>query len=68
MMMALSMIATVFDSTFFHKSFIASLTKTKPGTDVLLRYGSMYVDLPKVEMMSVLDTLLPPLGTIVTGP
>lgn len=67
MMTALSMIETVFESTPFHVSCIAFLTKTRFGTADMLRYGSLYVDLPKVNTMSELEYLLVVLGFIVTG-
>ncbi|KAK2591530.1 hypothetical protein QQS21_010780 [Conoideocrella luteorostrata] len=52
MMTALSMMSMVFVSTLLHRVGISSLTKNRPWTDDLLRYGSTYVDLPKVATMS----------------
>jgi hypothetical protein len=66
-MTALSMIETVFEATPLRRSGIAFLTKTRPGTADILRYGSRYVDLPKAETISVLEDLSPPLGSIMTG-
>ncbi|KAI4172027.1 MAG: hypothetical protein LQ346_008666 [Caloplaca aetnensis] len=62
---ALSIIATVFESTAFHSYGIVSLTKTSPGTCDLLRYSSTYVDLPNVETTSALEDLAAFLDLIV---
>jgi hypothetical protein len=64
---ALSMIGTVFEATLLRRSGIAFLTKTRPGTVDIPRYGSRYVDLSKAETISVLEDLSPPLGSIMTG-
>jgi len=52
MITALSMISIVVESTILHRVGISSLTKTRPGTEDLDRNGSMYVDFPKVAMIS----------------
>ena len=64
MITALLIIDIVFVSTLLHRLGMSSLTKTSPGIDALLRYGSMYVDLPNVALIMELDCLPGPMGVI----
>lgn len=41
----------MFEFPLLYKAGISSLTKNRPGIEDLLRYGSMYADLLKVEIM-----------------
>jgi len=67
MITALSMISIVVESTILHRVGISSLTKTRPRTEDLDRNGSMYVDFPKVAMISEFGPIRLPLGLMVTG-